>query len=76
MEERDDEALRVAGANNRIMLPSDPFWPIRVPVSERGGSLPFQFHILYRWQFGDEGGASPQDLIGEDPSYDQADGAL
>lgn len=34
-----------------IVLPPDPFWPIRVVVSDDGGPVPFHLLLLWRWQF-------------------------
>lgn len=33
------------------VLPPDPFWPIRVVVSEDGGQIPFELWFWYHLQF-------------------------
>jgi hypothetical protein len=73
MREDDKRALKNAGASDTIVLPSDPFWPLQVRVARDGDPVPYQYHLLYRWQYGAP--AASDDLsIGDEPIYAQADG--
>lgn len=45
MEQGDDEA-------GRIILPSDPFWLLRVNVPHDGDQIPYHVRLLWHYQFG------------------------
>jgi hypothetical protein len=68
----DQAAITAAGGGPTIILPGDPFWPLRVKV-EAGEHTPFNLQMLYRWQFGNQ--PPGEDAREEAPDRnEQADG--
>jgi hypothetical protein len=35
----------------KLILPPDPFWPLRVVVTTDGDPVPFHLLLAWRWQF-------------------------